>query len=158
MTTSTSERGGQTKKKREVFNNLQEKNLISWFRDAEKPQQLRLTASIHTKEQWMVDVTDLQWGINKQCHKGAWLNASLDGDIIDGALIRIRLLDLRQTPWLHGFCQSAVTTMERLRTVLKTKHPPQTNPYSLKISSCPCSFCSCTSIKSFTSLFVLFTH
>lgn len=72
------------------------------------------------------DVTVPRWGINKQCHEGTQASAGLDGDVIDGAVMRITPCNLRQTPWLHGLCQSAVTTMERLRAVLKPNNsPPQ---------------------------------
>lgn len=115
---------------------------------------LRLTASIHTKEQQTADITILHRGINKQCHKGTQANASLDGDIIDGALMRIRLHNLRQTPGLHGFCQSAVTMTERLSTILKTNPSPNKPPL-------PQGFLPCSALAAATpnhlSLFVLFT-
>ena len=88
------------------------------------------------REQQMANVTILHWGINKQCHKGTRANACLDGDIIDGALMRIRLHNLRQTPGLHWFCQSAVTTTERLITILKTNPPPARFPLLFSSYSC----------------------
>lgn len=42
--------------------------------------------------------------------------------------MRIRLHNLRQTPGLHGFCQSAVTMTERLSTLLKTNPSPNKPP------------------------------
>lgn len=124
--------------------------MVSWLRDAGKPQSSAQADSIYSPRGTMSgDVTVPRWGINKQCHEGTRASAGLDGDVIDGAVMRIRPCNLRQTPWLHGLCQSAVTTMERLRAVLKPNNSPPSsnNPLIPQHFSPLCSSCSCNSPK-----------
>lgn len=106
------------------------------------------------REQRASNVTVLHWGINKQCHQGTRANACLYEDVIDGALMRIRLHNLRQALRLHGFCQSAVTTTERLSTTIKpnplAKKPPFPQGFLLSVrllrlqhqTTSPCLSCS----------------
>lgn len=135
-------------KKKRHSNDLQQKknpnNLISWFRDAGKPQSSAQTDSlIHTKGTTNSRRHHPSLGHKQAVSLGNTSKCLFGWGCYWWGINENHTPQFTSNSWIAGFCQECCRHNRKVKHHIKNKPSPPTNPYSPKVSSSLFSSYSC---------------